>query len=48
MFFKAELSKKYREVIFEMYPQILDPDFDPKKKKQKVCCNFLLLFYIII
>jgi hypothetical protein len=24
------------EAIMDLYPEILDPDFDPKKKKQKV------------
>jgi hypothetical protein len=35
-FGQVEFDKKYREVIIDMYPQILDPEFDPKKKKQKV------------
>ena len=38
-----EYEKKGREVIIEMYPQILDPDYDPKKKKQKVNFIFCLL-----
>ncbi len=48
-FFSLEqISRLTAEAIMDLYPEILDPDYDPKKKKQKVEINsfdFLLISF---
>ena len=36
---ESDFDKKYKSVVCEMYPEVLDPDFNPKKKKSKVILN---------
>jgi hypothetical protein len=43
-----QISRMSAEAIMDLYPEILDPEYDPKKKKQKVTHLFLLLIGSII